>query len=147
MVTARLLLIIGLATGVASCGGDPASDQAQPEPTTRSVDPTPAVCGDVDTLSASFKALQDVKIDREVLRTLSADLRQIDADVRQLADAASDEYADEIDTVKSSVADLELSVKAASATPSSATVSAVGADMRAFGGSVEALATAVGGTC
>jgi len=134
MMACRVVLVLGLASGLGSCGGDSESEQ-------------PAVCGAVDRLKASVEDLQSVKIERGALPDLSAELRDIQADVRLLGDDASAEYADEIDAVKAHAADLEVSLNAASAAPTAPTVSAVGADIRALGGSFRDLTTAVGTTC
>ena len=148
-----MALMIGLGCGLGACGGDPASEPSQQQSTpaasatSASTDATPALCGDLDRLQASATKLQKVKLDRDALPVVSAELRNIKAEVRQLGNHASAEYADEIATVKARAADLELSVKAASAAPSKATLSAVRDDLRAFGASVRDLGTAVGTTC
>ena len=150
MMAGRLVLVVGLATGLGSCGGDPASERPEQQPsatTSKPANETAAVCDSLERLKDSVGDLQSVRIERGTLPVLSAELRDIQADVRDLGDVASAEYADEIDTVEARAADLEVSLKAASAAPSATTASAVGADIRAFGGSVRDLSAAVGTTC
>ena len=150
MTAGSLVLVVGLATGLASCGGDQASERPEEQPsamTSKPADETAAVCDSLERLKDSVRDLQSIRIEQGTLPVLSAELRDIQADVRDLGDAASAEYADEIDTAMAQAADLEESLKAASAAPSATTASAVGAEIRAFGGSVRDLSTAVGTTC
>lgn len=110
---------------------------------------TPAVCEAVDALSTSVSSLEDLSLRNgdDTLSDLAGVLDQIEADVRTLADAASTEYADDVDAVQAAANDLGASVDAAVLAPSATALSTVADDVRRLGATFEDLGTAVSGTC
>lgn len=110
---------------------------------------TAAVCDDVDALRASVSSLEDLNVREggDTLSDLSGVLDKIRSDVRELADDASTEYADEVDAVQTAANALGASVDAAVLAPTVTTLSTVADDARSLGATFEALGTAVGDTC
>lgn len=108
----------------------------------------PAVCADVDALRTSLTALQAFDIyDTNVLSDLAVVLDEIRAEVQQLAEDSSTEYAEEIDVVQTSTDDLEASADAAVGAPTSANVATLADDVKAFTAAFQELRAAVGDTC
>ena len=109
---------------------------------------TAAVCDDVDALRASVSSLEELNLrEGDTLSDLTGVLDQIRSDVRQLADDASSEYADEVDAVQADANALGASVDAAVLAPSVTALSTVADDVRSLGATFEDLGAAVGGTC
>jgi len=108
----------------------------------------PAVCADVDALRTSLTALQAFDIyDTNVLSDLAVVLDGIRAEVQQLAEDSSTEYAEEIAVVHTSTDDLETSANAAVDAPTTANVATLADDVDAFTASFQELRAAVGDTC
>jgi hypothetical protein len=124
-----LLLTAGLAVGVPACGGDP------------------EVCADVDALQGDLDQLKDVQIEPGALAELSADLDEVELDLRTLADDAAAEYDTEVEAVRSATSALRDSVEAAVQAPSGAALTQVSSDVGALATAVGDLGSAVSDTC
>lgn len=124
----------GTSSGKSSSGGSTPS-------------PTPAVCGDVDSLQKSVQALKDVSVGQGALATLRTDVDQVKQGVTTLTADARSQYASETAQLKVAVDTLSADVDAAKAGPSAATLAAVAASVGKVATAAEALKTAVKGTC
>jgi hypothetical protein len=108
----------------------------------------PAVCADVDALRTSLTALQAFDVyDDNVLADLAVVLDDIRAEVQQLAEDSSMEYAEEIDVVQASTDALETSADAAVESPTAANLATLSDDVKAFSAAFKGLRAAVGDTC
>ena len=130
-LTGRLAAVVVAAGALVSCGGDPA----------------PAVCSDVDALSASFKELRNVEMSQGGLAKLQGDFDQVRSDLSEVKDSATDEYADEVDAVEQAATELATHLSAATSAPSADTIAPLRGDLQALGSSVTALVEDVEGTC
>jgi hypothetical protein len=81
------------------------------------------------------------------LDTITTELATIQSTLRELGTDASEQYAPEVDAVRSEVSDLRASVVAATADPTSASLAAVRDDVRALGTAVGNLGDAIAATC
>ncbi len=107
-----------------------------------------AVCDDVASLRTSLTSLQAFNIyDTNVLSDLSVVLDQIRAEVRQLADHASSEYAEEIKVVQASTDDLQASTEADVDAPTAANLSSLSEAVTGFRAAFQELRAAVGDAC
>ena len=106
-----------------------------------------AVCDDADAVQASFKDLQDIKLEAGALAEVSTSIDDIKSDVSQLTTDAKDEFSTELDAVDSSLSTLTDAVDAAVDDPSAESITAVSAAMPAVKDSVTGLVDAVQGTC
>lgn len=108
---------------------------------------TPDVCEDVDALQESADNLRNVEVGAGALDTITTELATIQSTLRELGTDASEQYAPEVDAVRSEVSDLRASVVAATADPSSTSLAAVRDDVRALGTAVGNLGDAIAETC
>lgn len=131
--------LVVLVAALSGCGAGEDDPPAAPA--------TPAICSSVDALRSSAKAVTDVQVERGALQRLQKALGEVRTDLSTVAKDATSEYSDEVDAVEKAVSDLGSSVDAAVATPTAATVGAVGAASRALGTSLSALVDSVGSTC
>jgi methyl-accepting chemotaxis protein len=125
-----VVLVLGVATGAAACGGD-----------------TPQVCADVDALKSDLSQLKDVQIQAGALAEMSTDLDQVESDLGDLADSAASQYDTEVDAVRSATTALRDSVEAAVQDPSGAALTQVSSDLGAFSTAVGDLGDALASTC
>ncbi len=131
-MSATLVSLVLTASLLTSCGGEEQS----------------AVCDDVASLRTSLTSLQAFDIyDTNVLSDLSVALDQIRTEVRQLADDASSEYAEEIKVVQASTDDLQASSEAAVDAPTAANLSTLAEAVEGFRVAFQELWAAVGDTC
>lgn len=140
----RRTLVAGglLLAALAACGSSGTSSSGGSTPS-----PTPAVCGDVDSLQKSVQALKDVSVGQGALATLRTDVDQVKQGVTTLTADARSQYASETAQLKVAVDTLSADVDAAKAGPSAATLAAVAASVGKVATAAEALKTAVKGTC
>lgn len=127
--TASVLCLVGLAAGVAACGGQP------------------AVCDDVDALRTSVDHLKNVQIGDNALATLSTDLKDVQSQLKQFKQDASGQYSSQIDAVQKEVDALRSSVEQATTNPSATSFTEVTSDVRALGSALGSLDDAVSSTC
>ncbi|WP_459981202.1 hypothetical protein [Nocardioides sp. AN3] len=104
---------------------------------------TPAICEDVSSLKSSVDDLKNVKIDGNVLTTVSTDLQAINDDLKQLTSDADSEFGGDVDKVTAAAKQVETSVQSAAATPSAATIGAVATAVQGLVDSIKALDEAV----
>ena len=107
----------------------------------------PAICSDVDSLKSSITDLRDVKLEAGALATLQSDLTKVQSDLSKVKSEAKTQYAAEISSVEQAAASLGTNLKAASDTPSVASLAAVATDVSALGAALSALQDAVSSTC
>lgn len=107
----------------------------------------PAICSDVDSLKTSITDLRDVKLEAGALATLQSDLTKVQTDLSKVKDEAKTQYSTEISSVEQAAASLSTNLKAASDTPSVASLAAVATDVSALGAALSALQDAVSSTC
>jgi ABC-type phosphate transport system auxiliary subunit len=129
-LVSTILAAVVAAIGLTACGGD-----------------QPPICDDVDTLQASVDNLKDVQVSENGLNALSADLGQVQQDVRQLVTDAKAEFGDEASKVAAAVQSLQSSVHSARSEPNATTLSVVGTAVQGVDSSLSALQDAVSDTC
>jgi hypothetical protein len=129
-LVSTILAVVVTASGLTACGSD-----------------QPPICDDVETLQSSVDNLKDVQVSENGLNALSAELSQVQQDVRQLVTNAKAEFGDEASTVESAVQSLQSSVDSAKSEPNATTLSAVGTAVQGVDGSLSAMQDAVSGTC
>ncbi|MFI5427881.1 hypothetical protein [Aeromicrobium sp. UC242_57] len=129
---ARILLLSALVLA-AGCGSED--------------DDTAALCSSVDSLKTSVSGLTDITIDKNALTDLQARLDQVQTDLGEVKDDASDKYATEIDAVDQAASTVGSTLDQAISTPSVQAASAVGTAVQSLGTSLKTLADAVKGTC
>lgn len=105
------------------------------------------MCEDVDALRTSVQNLQDVQIGEDALSALSTDLQQIESELGQLRQDASEEYSTEIDAVQADTDALRDSLQTAGAEPSATSFSEVAGDVQAVVSSMTDLDNTVNETC
>jgi hypothetical protein len=127
---ASLLALLAASSGLTACSAD-----------------DPAVCDDVDALSASMSHLRDAQIGENALSVVSTELSQMTTEVKQLADDASEQYAKEIDAVRTQVNALESGVRSATQQPTAAALAQVSDGIKGVGTAVDNLVDSVQGTC
>lgn len=142
-IAVNVLCLLVVASGVSACGDDEDSSSSS----TPSSSPTPAVCQDLDALGTSIDRIKEAKIGEDALPVLSEELRTIETELKQLRADADAEYWSEVDAVKSAASSLESSIAAAAASPTAATLAAVGDDVRAVGSTFNNLTDALTTTC
>ena len=130
-LTGRLAAVVVVASALVSCGGDT----------------PPAVCSDVDALSASFEQLKNVDVSQGGLAKLKDDFDQVRSDLSEVKQSATDEYADKIDAVDQAATSLSTHLSAATSAPSADTIAPLRGDLQALGTSLTALKEDVEGTC
>ena len=130
-LTGRLAAVVLAAGALVSCGGDT----------------PPAVCTDVDALTASFEELKRVDVSQGGLAKLKGDFDQVRSDLSEVEESASDEYADEIDAVDQAATTLSTHLSAATSAPSADTIAPLREDLQALGDTLTALREDVEGTC
>lgn len=122
---------IGLAIGVAGCGG---SDK-------------PAYCADRTALRQSLADLGDVDVRADGVDALTTQLRTVERDATALVGSARDEFAPEASALRSAIARVERSAQQAIADPSAQSVSAVAADASDLASAFGELSDAVAARC
>ena len=127
---ALLLVLIGAGSGLTACSAD-----------------EPAVCDDVEALSASMDHLKDAQVGENALSVVSTELSKMKSSVAQLAEDAADQFATEIDAVKTQVETLESAVRSATDQPSAAAFTEVSDGFKGVGRAVDQLVETVQGTC
>lgn len=127
---ASLLALLAVGSGLTACSAE-----------------QPAVCDDVDALSASMSHLRDAQIGENALSVVSTELSQMTTEVKQLADDASAQYAKEIDAVRTQLNALESGVKSATQQPNAAALSQVSDGIKGVGTAVDNLVDSVQSTC
>ncbi|HSJ22612.1 MAG TPA: hypothetical protein VK964_18760 [Nocardioidaceae bacterium] len=138
-VTVSLIWLLLLGSGLVGCGGDETSPQTS--------EPTPAICQDIDALQQSVADLQDIEIGEDALADLGTQLDTIRGDVGQIRRDTGDENAAEVEAVGTTADSLESSIDAAVASPSAATLTAVGDSVRALASAARNLGDALEDTC
>jgi ElaB/YqjD/DUF883 family membrane-anchored ribosome-binding protein len=122
---------LALALGAAGCGD---SDQ-------------PAYCDDRAALEQSLGQLGDVDLRVDGVDALTEQLRQVQRDANALVRSAQDEFGPEASALRSSIARLESSVRAAVDDPSPQRVSDVTVEASAAAAAFGELSDAVGSSC
>lgn len=128
-VAAMVVVMVAIVAGAGAC-----SDQ-------------PAVCDDVDSLRASLDELGRAAGQEDRVTAVPDALDAVRSDLVRLGNDASAEFAPQVETVKSSVDDLESTIEQATAERDAAGFAAVAVSARAAGAAVGALADAVSSTC
>ena len=129
------MLAVVVAGGLTSCSSDA-------DPGTAAATPSgPDVCDSADALRTSLAELGDVQVVQEGTGALEAAWSAVQDDWARFADAARDEYRDEVDGVQAEADAVGDAVDAALSTPSADTLgaaaSAVGAFLRGAGALVD----------
>ena len=105
------------------------------------------VCTAVDSLKTSIADLTDVTIDQDTLTTLQDTFDEVQSDLREVKEDAGSEFGDEVDAVDQAASAVRQSLQDAAATPSAASVMAVGTAIGNLGASLSALEDALTTTC
>ena len=124
-------LALALAVCLAGCGD---SDQ-------------PAYCDDRAALEQSLRDLGDVNVAADGLNALTAQLRQVQRDANALVSSAREQFGPEASALRSSIARLETSARAAVDDPSPERVSDVATDASNVAAAFGELSDAVSGSC
>ena len=127
---ALTLVVLGVTSGLTACVAD-----------------EPAVCDDVDAMNATMDDLRDVEIGENALSVLSTELSELKSEADTLVEDASEEYATEIDAVRSGLTSLESDLEAAVEQPTAASLAEVSEGVQGLGASVDGLVDAVQETC
>ena len=91
---AALCLVAAVLTGCGD-GGDTAGSDADASSSSSS---TPAVCSDLAALQKSVQGIKDTSLDQGALSKISAELRTIQQQLKQLRSDAKDNYSSELDS-------------------------------------------------
>jgi ElaB/YqjD/DUF883 family membrane-anchored ribosome-binding protein len=126
-----LAAALAIALAAAGCGG---SDQ-------------PAYCADRSALEQSLSELGEVDLRADGVDALTRQLRQVQRDANALVSSARDEFGAEASALRSSIARLETSVRAAVDDPSPQRVSDVAAGASDAAAAFGELSDAVGSSC
>lgn len=129
--SARIAACALLVAAAAACGSDD----------------KPAVCGDLDQLKSSVQSLRDVQVEKGALTKVKEDAAQIRQQLGTLEADAKSQFSTEITRLRSELTSLSASLDAATASPTAASLAALGVAARDTVGAGQALASAVGDTC
>ncbi|MGZ8719750.1 MAG: hypothetical protein ACXWXY_11325 [Aeromicrobium sp.] len=125
-----LLCLPPVAGGLVACSEDP-----------------PPICADVDALRSSVDKVKKAKVGEGALEVLSTELSNMSDTLDQLPEDAKDEYKAEATAVQTAAEALKMSVAAATADPTAATLGAVVNDVTDLGSAFTDLSAAVKDTC
>ena len=84
-------LVVALAFTAAACGGDDDDESA------------PTLCDDVETLQSSVTDLKNVDVVANGVSALETAVSDVTTNVQTVADAAQDEFSDEVDALQESI--------------------------------------------
>ena len=107
----------------------------------------PPVCSNLDALAKSVSELRNIKLTTGALQTLTADLHQVQSDLKAVTAAAKNQFQPELSTVGQALSQLSAALSAATADPNSTTVTAVGSAAQQVGSAFETLQHSVSQTC
>ena len=107
----------------------------------------PALCQDMDALSASIENLRSLNTGENALSAASSELTKIESDLEKLRADAAAEFATQIAAVQSAKDGLRASVRAAAEAPTTTTLSAVRDDVGALRLAVDGLKAALSASC
>jgi hypothetical protein len=127
------LLVVGAGAVIAGCS----SEATGP----------PAVCSSTDALQASMSDLGDVQVVQNGTAALEDAVASVRSDLQDVVDDATSQYATQVDGLQASFDALEDAAQSALATPSAATLSAVGASVTTLRNDVTAFADDIASTC
>jgi hypothetical protein len=127
------LLVVGAGAVIAGCS----SETTGP----------PAVCSSTDALQASMSDLGDVQVVENGTAALEDAVASVRSDLQDVVDDATSQYATQVDGLQASFDALEDAAQSALATPSAATLSAVGASVTTLRNDVTAFADDIASTC
>jgi hypothetical protein len=82
----------------------------------------PAYCTQVANFESSVKTLEQVEVSPSNLATITTDVQKLGASAKELESAVKTEFAPQINSMKSSVAALEASMKELGSSPSTSTL-------------------------
>jgi hypothetical protein len=122
---------LAIAIGMAGCGG---SDE-------------PGYCADRAALEQSLADLGEVDVRADGLDALTQQLRVVQRDASALVTSTREEFGPEASALRSAIAQLEGSARAALADPSAELVSAVAADASSVASAFGELSDAVSADC
>lgn len=154
LAASAVLCVLVLGAG-ASCGNDdgsPSSDESSPTSSASSASSASsssatAVCRDAKDLRTEVDKLTSTELGQGTLTELSKELAGVRDSVQQLAADASDQYATQVDALKSAADSLESSLQDVTASPSAAGLQAVGTAIGKLGDATQELGTALSDTC
>lgn len=107
----------------------------------------PAVCAQADQVQQSMRQLQNTNISENGLSSLTSTLTQMRAQLSQLSSEAKDQFSPQIEGVKSAMNQLQGAASAAIADPSAENFGPVRTALNDLRTQMDALETAVKGTC
>jgi hypothetical protein len=129
---AVLLWAALLPAGLSACGGG---------------SQTPAFCDDLDALAASMNALKESDVRAQGIEATKTQLKAIGDDLDQLSADAKTQFAPQITEVKTQASELKVTLEAATAAPSEATISAARRDVGELKNAFLDLQAALQATC
>jgi hypothetical protein len=157
MLRRTLAAAIALATaaGVAACAtsgssGSPSnssSNSSSARPTTASPAQNAALCSSAAHLRASLAALQQVDVVHQGTSALVQAITPVKNDVAALADAARNQYSQQITTLQNDSKAVQAAVEQAKASPTAHTVGAVATAARTLVKDGQAVLASVGSSC
>jgi hypothetical protein len=127
-----LLWVALVPAGLSGCGGG---------------SQTPAFCDDLDALNASMNKLKETDVRAEGVEAAKTQLKVIGDDLDQLSADAKEQFAPQITEVKTQAAELGVTLKAATAAPSEASISAARRDVGELKNAFLDLQAALQATC
>lgn len=148
--TASAVLCVLVLGSSAACGNEddsPSSDATSSPTSSSPASSTTADCRDAQDLRTEVDKLTSTKLGQGTLAELSSELTGVQDSVQQLAVDASDQYATQVDDLKSAAESLKSSLQAVTGSPSAAGLRTVGADMGELGDATRDLGTALSDTC
>ncbi len=129
---AVLLWVALVPAGLSACGGG---------------SQTPAFCEDLDALAASMTELKESDVRAEGIDATKTRLKAIGDDLDQLSADAKTQFAPQITEVKTQAAELGVSLNAATAAPSEASIAAARRDVGELKNAFLDLQAALQATC
>jgi hypothetical protein len=133
--------------GLAGCSSDTTDDTATASSASPSASAPADVCSDVTTAQASLEALVGTKVVEEGTNTLKARFATFKADVQTLLEAGRAELAPKVESVETSIAELENVVADLKQDPTAADAALVRPTLQEIKMSTEELVAAVEERC
>jgi len=132
------VVVVLIGAGLSSCSSDPESGTASAEPD---------VCASADALRGSLSDLGDVQVVQEGTDAVQQAWTTVQDDWSELAEAAGDRFADQVDDVEAAAGAVQSSVETTQEEATAQTLGDVAAAVGAFVQDAGSLVDEVTSTC
>jgi len=110
-------------------------------------DSKPAICGHVSDLKKTVQNLGKPEGNQTTVQALSSDLNEVQRLTGLIVQEAKQQYAPQVDSLKTAATGASAAANAAKANPSASTLTSVASAVSNLVTATQNLATAVSGTC